>query len=124
MDFWQTQLNFATWCATRGCGVSVRDHINGRYDFATESAQLSKSIFRFHVCYQTRRILHQMSAALPTDESWNAFNNTYNHTAYQTICNEFGVDPQRSDWKTTRGTQWLANGLGSIFDRFGPEPES
>jgi len=30
MNFWQIQLNFATWCATTGCGVSVHDHINGR----------------------------------------------------------------------------------------------
>ena len=124
MDFWQNQLNFATWCATTGCGVSVHDHINGCYDFAPESAQLSKSIFRFHVYYQTRRILHQMRAALLTDESWNVFTNTYDHTAYQTICNEFGVDPQKSDWRTTRGTQWLANGPGSYFDRFGLEPQS
>ena len=124
MDFWQTQLNFATWCATTGCGVSVRDHISGRYDFAPESAQLSKSIFRFHVYYQTRRILHKMRAALPTDESWNAFTNAYDHTAYQTICNEFGVDPQKSDWRATRGTQWLANGPGSYMDRFGFHPQS
>ena len=34
------------------------------------------------------------------------------------------MDPQRSDWKTTSGTQWLANGPGSIVDRFGPEPRS
>jgi len=40
MDFWQTQLKFATWCATTGCGVSVHEHLNGRYDFALESAQL------------------------------------------------------------------------------------
>jgi len=110
MDFWQIQLNFATWCAITGCGVSVHEHINGRYDFAPESVQLLKSIFRFHVYYQTRRILHQMRAALPTDKSWNAFANAYDRTAYQAICNEFGVDPQKSDWRTTRGTQWLANG--------------
>jgi len=65
-----------------------------------------------------------MRAALPTDESWNAFTNVYDHTAYQTICNEFGVDPQKSDWRTARGTQWLASGPGSIFDRFGPHPQS
>ena len=29
MDFWQNQLNFATWCATTGCGVSVHDHLKG-----------------------------------------------------------------------------------------------
>jgi len=126
MDFLQTQLNFATWCATTGCGVSVHDHLNGRYDFAPESVQLSKSIFRFHVYYQTRRILRQICAALPTDESWNAFNNAYDHTAYQTISNEFGADPQprHSDWRTTRGTQWLANGPGSYMDRFGVHPQS
>jgi len=124
MDFWQTQLNFATWCATTGCGVSVHDHLNGRYDFAPESAQLSKTIFRFHDYYQTRRILHQIRAALPTDESWNAFNNAYDHTDYQTISNKFGVDPQprHSDWRTTRGTQWLANGPGSYMDCFGVHP--
>ena len=31
MDFWQTQLIFATWCTTTGCGVSVHDHLNGLY---------------------------------------------------------------------------------------------
>jgi len=120
MDFWQNQLNFATWCATTGCGVSVHDHLKGRYDFAPESARLSMSIFRFHVYYQTRRILHQLSAALPTDKSWNAFNNAYNHTAYQTICNDFGVDAQ----KATGGTQWLAKGPGSYMDHFGFHPQS
>jgi len=108
MDFWQTSLNFATWCATTGCGVSVQDHISGRYDIAPESAQISKSILRFHVYYHIWRILRQLSAALSTDKSWNAFSNTYNHTAYQTICNEFGVDPQKSDWRMNRGTVWLA----------------
>ena len=124
MNFWQTQLNFARSCATTGCGVSVHDHVSGRYDFAPESAQLSKSIFRFHVYYQTRRILYQMRAALPTEESWNAFNNVYNHTAYQAICNEFSVDPKKSGWITTCGTEWLARGPGSILARFGPELHS
>ena len=27
MQFWQNQLNFAVWCATTGCGVSVKDHL-------------------------------------------------------------------------------------------------
>jgi len=104
----------------------VHDHLNGRYDFARESTQLSKSIFRFHVYYQTRRILLQIRATLPTDEAWNAFNNDYDHTAYQTISNEFSVDsqPRHSDWKTTRGTQWLANWPGSNMDRFGVHPQS
>jgi len=42
------------------------------------------------------------------------------------ISNEFGVDPQprHSDWRKTRGTQWLANGPGSNMDRFGVHPQS
>ena len=27
MSFWQNQLNFAAWCATTGCGISLQDHI-------------------------------------------------------------------------------------------------
>ena len=27
IPFWQNQLNFATWCATTGCGVSLKDHL-------------------------------------------------------------------------------------------------
>ena len=97
LAFWETQLNFATWCATTGCGVSVHDHIRGHYDFAPDSRNLSQSIFRFDTYYQTRKILHQISAPLPTDESWNRYNNTYNHTAYQAVCNEFDVHP-KSEW--------------------------
>jgi len=123
LAFWQTQLNFATWCATTGCGVGVHDHLRGHYDFAPDSRNLSQSIFRFHTYYQSRKILHQISAPLPTDEGRNRYNNTYNHTAYQTVCNEFDVDP-KSDWRLNRGTKRLARGPGSIFSRFGPELQS
>ena len=123
LAFWQTQLNFATWCETPGCGLSVHDHLRGHYDFAPDSRNLSQSIFRFHTYYQTRTILHQISAALTADESWNRYNNSYNYTAYQAVCNEFDVDP-KSDWRLNRGTEWLARGPGSIFTRFGPELRS
>ena len=69
MLFWQNQLNFAVWCATTGCGVDFNSHL-----------------FRFHVYYQTRRILFEMVVALPQDTSWNAFDNNYNRSAYQRIC--------------------------------------
>jgi len=60
---------------------------------------------------------------LPTDEAWNRYNNTYNHAAYQTVCNEFDVDP-KSDWRLNRDAEWLARGPGSIFTRFGPKLQS
>ena len=27
MQFWQSQVNLAVWCATIGCGVSFKDHL-------------------------------------------------------------------------------------------------
>ena len=29
MQFWQNQINFALWCATSGCGVSMQEHLTG-----------------------------------------------------------------------------------------------
>ena len=57
MKFWQNQLNFAVWCASSGCGVDFNNHLK-------EKGMIG-SLFRFHVYYQTRRILFEMSAALP-----------------------------------------------------------
>ena len=53
-----------------------------------------------------------MGVALPQDTSWNAFNNTYNRTAYERICKEFNVDVN-ADW---RQKQSYNNGLGTIYN--------
>ena len=46
---WQTQLNFAVFCASYSCGVSV-EHMNAK-------KPMIRSIYRFHVHYHLRRIL-------------------------------------------------------------------
>ena len=79
MQFWQNQLNFAVWCATTGCGVSVEDHL-------THDDSFIQSVYRFHVYYQIRRILEDIQAPLPYDETWNAVNNTYDRKGYEKIC--------------------------------------
>ena len=78
LAFWQNQLNFAIWCSTTGCGVDFNHHL--------KAAGLIGSLFRFHVYYQTRRILFEMSTALPQDQSWSAFSNNYDRKAYERIC--------------------------------------
>ena len=102
MQFWQNQLHFALWCATTGCGISFKDHLS--------THGLTKSLYLFHVYYQTRRILKVMQTPLPPDASWNANNNPYNRREYEHICNEFGV-PTNTDWR------WHGqnNGMGYIF---------
>ena len=45
---WQTQLNFAVFCASSACGVSI-EHMNAK-------RPMLRSIYRFHVYYHIRRI--------------------------------------------------------------------
>ena len=103
MQFWQNQLNFAVWCATTGCGVSVEDHL-------TPDDGFLQSVYRFHVYYQIRRILEEIRAPLPDDETWNAMENSYDRKGYEKICDEFGVS-QNSDWKVGGPNQ----GFGPVF---------
>ena len=104
MKFWQNQLNFAVWCATTGCGVDFNNHLK-------ETGMIG-SLFRFHVYYPTRRILFEMSAALPQDASWNAFDNKYNRSAYERICKEFHIDIN-ADWRQKQSDN---QGLGMLYN--------
>ena len=104
MQFWQNQLNFAVWCATTGCGVSVEDHL-------TNNDAMILSVYRFHVYYQVRRVLDEMQAPLTQDQAWYATNNPYNRRAYERICSEFGVSPH-ADWRV-KGPN---HGLGRVYE--------
>ena len=66
MTWWQFQLNFALWCATAGCGVSVEDHLQAK-------DPLLEGLYRFHVYYTTRRLLVELRVALPGDTSCSWF---------------------------------------------------
>ena len=46
---WQTQLNFAVFCASSACALSI-EHINAK-------KTMIRSIYRFHIYYHIRRIL-------------------------------------------------------------------
>ena len=78
---WQTQLNFAVFCGL--CGVSV-EHFNAK-------KPMIRSIYRFHVYYQIRRILKILEIPLPYENSFNQYNNPYNHEMFIKICGEYGV---------------------------------
>jgi len=91
MQFWQNQLNFATWCATTGCGVSLADHL-------TAADPMLQSLYRFHAYYTIRRVLTELQTPLPQDSRWDATNNPYDRRGYERICSEFGVSPH-SNWR-------------------------
>ena len=50
LKLWQTQLNFAVWCASSGCGVSLA-HLN------YTKHPMIRSVYHFHIYYYVRRIL-------------------------------------------------------------------
>ena len=91
---WQTQLNFAVFCASSACGVSI-EHLNA-------NRPLLRSVYRFHVYYHIRRILKILEIPLPYENSFNQFNNPYNHEKYIHICSEYGVSNDLTKWRNQK----------------------
>ena len=71
---WQTQLNFAVFCASSACGVSV-EHLNTK-------KPMIRSTYRFYVYYHIRRILKILETPLLYENSFNQYNNPYNHEKF------------------------------------------
>ena len=82
-------------------------------DHLTPDDSLLQSVYRFHVYNQIRRILEEIQAPLPYDETWNAIRDSYDRKGYEKICDEFGVSPN-SDWKVSGPNQ----GFGQAFNYF------
>ena len=91
---WQSQLNFAVFCASSTCGVSV-EHLNAK-------EPMIRSIYRFHVYYHIRRILKILELPLPYENSFNQFNNPYNHEKYIHVCSEYGVSNDLTKWRNQK----------------------
>ena len=93
-NIWQSQLNFAVFCASSACGVSV-EHLNAK-------EPMIRSIYRFHVYYHIRRILKILEIPLPYENSFNQYNNSYNHEKFIGICSEYGVSNNLTKWRNQK----------------------
>ena len=91
---WQSQLNFAVFCASSACGVSV-EHLNAK-------EPMIRSIYRFHVYYHIRRILKILEILLLYENSFNQYKNPYNHEKYIHICSEYGVSNDLTKWQNQK----------------------
>ena len=91
---WQSQLNFVIFCASSACGVSV-EHLNAK-------EPMIRSIYRFHVYYHIRRILKILEIPLPYENSFNQYNNPYNHEKFIGICSEYGVSNNLTKWRNQK----------------------
>ena len=67
---WQTQLNFAVFCASSACGVSSA-HLN------YTKHPMVKSVYRFYFYYHVRRVLKRLQTPLPHETGFNATDNSY-----------------------------------------------
>ena len=122
MKYWTQQLNFAVWCATTGCGVSLRlllEEKMGGIDLTDSELKLPpqiRAILWFHVYFTIRRILFQMggiqsSIALPGDPVFNEKDNRYDTPSYERICKEFNI-PTNADFRCDKGSN---QGLGTVY---------
>ena len=94
LTLWQSQLNFAVFCTSSACGVSV-EHLNAE-------EPMIRSIYRFHVYYHIRRILKILEIPLPYENSFNQYSNPYNHEKYIHICSEYGVSNDLTKWRNQK----------------------
>ena len=90
LQLWQTQLNFAVWCALSACGVSSA-HLN------YNKHSVIRAVYHFHMYYHMRRVLKRLQAPLPHGPGFNAADNPYTESEFFKICDDYRVpnDPMR-----------------------------
>ena len=112
MRLWQTQLNFAVWCASSACRVSSA-HLN------YTKYPMIRLVYRFHVYYHVRRILKKLQTPLPHETGFNTADNPYTESEFFKICEDYGVSNDRMRyrdekfyWTYQRGVHWPDDYLG------------
>ena len=106
--YWPQQLNFAVWCATCGCGISLVE--------LDRWPKIIAGFIKFHVYFTIRRVLYELGVPLPDEDAFNQTNNTYTKSAFEELCNEFGV--VNADFRWIRGRN---HGLGDVFEYYSGE---
>ena len=106
--YWPQQLNFAVWCATCGCGISLVEL--GKW------SKIIQGFLKFHVYFTVRRVLYELWVPLPDQDAFDQTNNTYSKSAFEALCNEFGV--VNADFRWIRGRNHC---LGDVFEYYGGE---
>ena len=106
--YWPQQLNFAVWCATCGCGISLVEL--GKWPL------IIQGFIKFHVYFTVRRILYELGVPLPDETAFNQTDNVYTKSAFEALCNEFGV--VNADFRWIRGRN---HGLGDVFEYYSGE---
>ena len=112
LKLWQTQLNYAVFCALSACGYSSA-HLN------YTKHPMIRSVYRFHVYYHVRPVLKKLQVSPPHETSFNAADNPYTESEFLKICEDYGVpnDPTRYRdekfcWTYQHGVHWPDDYIG------------
>ena len=100
--YWPQQLNFSIWCATCGCGISLVEI--GKYP------KVVQGFLKFHVYFTVRRVLYELGVPLPDESAFSQTNNVYTKSAFEALCNEFGV--VNADFRFKKGRN---HGMGNVY---------
>ena len=87
-------IKFRGLCASSACGVSV-EHMNAK-------KPMIRSIYHFHVYYHIRRILKIPEIPLPYENSFNQYNNPYNHEKFNHEKVVYGVSNDLTKWRNQK----------------------
>ena len=75
-----------------------------------------QGFLKFHVYFTVRRVLYELGVPLPDEDAFDQVNNTYTKSAFEALCNEFGV--VNADFRWIRGRN---HGLGDVFEYYSGE---
>ena len=111
---WQTQLNYAVFCALSACRVSLA-HLN------YTKHPMIRSVYRFHVYYHVRQVLKRLQVPLPHETGFNVADNPYTESEFLKICEDYGVpnDPMR--YRDEKVYWTYQHSVGSPNDYIGPD---
>ena len=91
---YQCQLNFDIFCVTSALGISLQHLYHPNL--------LVSSVYRSHVYFHIRLILHDLGILLPHEDGFSKVKNSYIQSAYYSVYDDYGVDPTNiwmyGDW--------------------------
>ena len=114
IKLWQTQLNFAVFCALSACGVSSA-HLN------YTKHPMVRSVYRFHVYYHVRRSLKRLKVPLPHETSFNTADNLYTESEFLKICEDYAVPNNPIRYRDKKFYWTYHPGIGWPDDYIGPD---
>ena len=99
---YRCQLNVAMFCSKSAFGISWQ-HLN-------HPNLLVSTVYRFHVYFHVRLILHDLGISLPHEDGFSKVKNAYIKNAYYSICDDYGVNPDET-WMLESWFYRMDNGI-------------